>query len=429
MHEGAPPPGSAAPTRTILFVEDSPAASHGGSKRVLVDIVRRLDRSFWRPHAAFRQDGPYRADLEAIGTPTLVYGPLAPRAAPRSRPARLGRLGLRTTAAGAVSRGAWRGLLRDARADFHYAFRDRLLAGRLCAALPRGISLVHYNSRMASHYEWAHVARRLGAALVIHDHEVWREPPRAYREVARQAACLVCLTEERAALVREFCGDDVRTAVVPNGIDVDAVLARARPEQVASWKTLARGRPLLVTAAHYQPWKGQLQALDAAARLRASGHSFLWLFCGHPTDPAYFDAVREKARASALRDAVVIEAQRDDVPALLEAADVAVQTAVQPEPFSLFVLEAMACSLPVVAAREGGHTEVVRHGAEGLLYTPRDTSALAEAIVALLTDPELRQRCGAAARARVRDAYSLTAQMSRLEAIYREAVSGARPRS
>ena len=411
------------PLRTILFVDDSPAASYGGSKRVLVDIVTRLDRSVWSPHAAFRKDGPYRADLEAAGVPTLVYGALAPRSVARPRSTALHRLVLGTVSEGRVRRSPLRRLLWNGRAAFRCAWRDRLAARRLCAVLPRDVSLVHYNSRMADGCEWAHVARRLGAALVIHDHEVWRVPAGAYRSAARQAACVVCLTGERAALMREFGGDSVRTEVVPNGIDLEALAARRQPERAAALRAESRGRPLLVTAAHYQPWKGQLPALDAAARLAAGGHAFLWRFCGHPTDPAYFEAVRARVVALGLQDQVVVDPQRDDVPALLEAADVAVHTAIETEPFSLFVLEALACGVPIVAARAGGHTEVVRHGVEGLLYTPRDSAELAGALAALLADPALRRRLGAAGLERVRSGYTIATQVERLEAIYREAVS------
>ena len=415
--------------KTILFVDDSPAASYGGSKRVLVDIVTRLDRSVWRPLAAFRTDGPYRADLEAVGVSTFVYGGIAPRPASRLLLPGIHRLGLGTTPEGAVRRSALRRLLRDGRAAFHCEWRDRLVARRLCDALPRDIALVHYNSRMVDGCEWAHVARRLGAALVIHDHEVWRYPTRVYRRAARQAACVVCLTGEREALVRAFCGGRVRTAVVPNGIDLEALAAGRQPERVAALRAELRGRPLLLTAAHYQPWKGQLPALDAAARLAAEGRSFLWRFCGHPTDPAYFEAVRARVEALGLKDHVVVDPQRDDVPALMEVAALAVHTAIETEPFSLFILEAMAFGVPVVAARAGGHTEVVRHGVEGLLYTPRDTAALAETLAALLSDPALRGRLGAACLERVRSAYTITAQVERLEAIYRKAVLESAPRS
>jgi glycosyltransferase involved in cell wall biosynthesis len=414
--------GSAGPPRTILFVEDSPAASYGGSKRVLVEVVPRLDRAAWRPRVAFRTDGPYRADLEAAGIPTLVYGRVAPRGRQVPRPAWTRWLGLDVAPDGAALRGPPRRWLWNALATWRWLGRDRLAARRLCAALPGDVALIHFNSRMATGCEWAHVARRLGAALVIHDHEVWREPPATYRRVARRAACLVCLTAERAATLRGFCGEPLRTAVVPNGIDLDALDARRRPERAAGLRAELGGRPLLITAAHYQPWKGQLQALEAAARLAATGRPFAWRFCGHPTDPVHFEAVRARAAAPDLRDHVVVDGYRDDVPALLEAADVAVHTSIAAEPFSLSVLEAMALGVPVVAAREGGHTEVVREGVEGLLYTPRDPAALAETLAALLADPARRARLGAAARERVRDGYTIAAQVASLEAVYRAAV-------
>ncbi len=408
--------------KTILFVDDSPAASYGGSKRVLVDIATRLDRSEWRPYAAFRTDGPYRAELDAAGIPTLVYGRLAQRSRSVAFPAWLRWLGLDTAPEGTVRRAALRRALWNGRAAFRCLWPDRLLARRLCAALPRDVAVVHYNSRMSDGCEWAHVARWLGAALVIHDHEVWREPTSLYRRVARRAACLVCLTEERAGKLREFCGSAIRATVVSNGVDLDALQARREPDKVAALRAELRGRPLLVTAAHYRPWKGQLQALDAAARLVAEGRSFLWRFCGHPSDPAYFEALQARVGALGLGSHVVIEPHRDDVPALLEAADVAVHTSIETEPFSLSILEAMGFGVAVVAARAGGHTEVVRHGVEGLLYAPRDVADLAEALAALLADPALRQRLGAAGLERVRTSYSLATQVERLEAIYREAV-------
>jgi glycosyltransferase involved in cell wall biosynthesis len=64
------------------------------------------------------------------------------------------------------------------------------------------------------------------------------------------------------------------------------------------------------------------------------------------------------------------------------------------ETFGLAALEAMAFGLPVVALSAGALPEVVEDQVTGLLVSPRDTAALAGAIVRLLKDPELRQRLG-----------------------------------
>jgi D-inositol-3-phosphate glycosyltransferase len=62
------------------------------------------------------------------------------------------------------------------------------------------------------------------------------------------------------------------------------------------------------------------------------------------------------------------------------------------EAFGLVALEAMACGIPVVAAAVGGLKEIVQEGESGLLFPPGNASALAQALVTLLTNETLRQR-------------------------------------
>jgi glycosyltransferase involved in cell wall biosynthesis len=70
------------------------------------------------------------------------------------------------------------------------------------------------------------------------------------------------------------------------------------------------------------------------------------------------------------------------------------------------LLDAMACARPVVATRVGGIPEVVVDGETGFLVPPRDSEALAAAIVRLVRDRGLREKMGAAGRARVQSAFS-----------------------
>jgi len=69
-------------------------------------------------------------------------------------------------------------------------------------------------------------------------------------------------------------------------------------------------------------------------------------------------------------------------------------------------VEAMACGVPVVAARVGGVVESVVDGETGFLVAPGDPSDLAAALTRLLTDPNLRYAMGAAARRRCEEVFS-----------------------
>ena len=73
------------------------------------------------------------------------------------------------------------------------------------------------------------------------------------------------------------------------------------------------------------------------------------------------------------------------------------------ETFGNVTLEAMACGIPVVAARATGSTSLVRDGRTGMLVEPGNAGAFADAVTAYIADPALREAHGRAGEARSRD--------------------------
>ena len=88
------------------------------------------------------------------------------------------------------------------------------------------------------------------------------------------------------------------------------------------------------------------------------------------------------------------------------------------EAFGISLLEAMAGSKPVVATRVGGISEIVRDGATGILVPPRDSSAIAAAVRALLSDKELSRQMGIAGRARVEQEFTIQKTVRAYENLY-----------
>jgi glycosyltransferase involved in cell wall biosynthesis len=88
------------------------------------------------------------------------------------------------------------------------------------------------------------------------------------------------------------------------------------------------------------------------------------------------------------------------------------------EAFPIASLEALACGVPQVATNVGGIPEAVCHGATGLLCPPNDPRSLAERIVRLLSDQELRTRMSRASRERHRRFFTLEQMLDQTAAVF-----------
>jgi len=88
------------------------------------------------------------------------------------------------------------------------------------------------------------------------------------------------------------------------------------------------------------------------------------------------------------------------------------------EPKGIFLLEAMACGIPVVQPRRGGFTEIVEKTGGGLLVEPDDVDSLGEGILALEQDPALAQRLGASGLVKVHEHFSVDRMAERAVEVY-----------
>lgn len=184
-----------------------------------------------------------------------------------------------------------------------------------------------------------------------------------------------------------------RVPVIRMGVDTELF----RPPAARSGQ---RGRLHMVTVARLAECKGHRYALAALRHIVEAGIDARYAIAGDGEEGAEIQA--EAARLG-LADRVRLcggLAERD-VLALLQEGDAFVLPSVGiGEAAPVALMEAMATGLPSVCSIIGGVPELLDDAVEGYLVPQADSAALAAALARLASDPALRLRLGAAARAR-----------------------------
>lgn len=197
----------------------------------------------------------------------------------------------------------------------------------------------------------------------------------------------VCVSDfVREEVLRHRHVDDVR--VIYNGVDTDRFRpAHHVPNEVVFGHAgrLIEGKGIVQLARAFDPG-----VAPGGARLLVAGDG-----------PAKVEAQRIVAERG-IAESVEFLGVVDNMPAFWRSCSVGLQPTTRGwrESFCLAVVEAMASGLPVIVSSEGALPEIVGHDDVGEVIEPGDLDALADALGRYGADSELRERQGAAARAR-----------------------------
>lgn len=205
-----------------------------------------------------------------------------------------------------------------------------------------------------------------------------------------------------------------KIVVIHNGIDPAPYALSGAGANIRSEFGISAASPVVGLIANFIHYKGHLDFLEAAARVRAEFSGAKFLFVG---DGPLRSDIERRIAESGLNEHVVLAGTRQDVPDLLGAMDISVLPSHE-EGFSNTILESMAAGKPVVATSVGGNPEAVEDGVTGFLVPPRDPAALAAAVLELLRNPGRAREMGRAGRDRVEREFRTDQMIERLEAVY-----------
>ena len=240
----------------------------------------------------------------------------------------------------------------------------------------------------------------------------------------RTVDAAVSCSEFNARQVQERYG--ILPVVIYNGIDPGEF--RPVPADASLRETLGI-RPeeqTILYVGRLIGWKGVKDLVAAFKRVVQRRAAVKLLIIGDGEERRSLEIV---SRDLAISDKVVFvgSVARENLPRYLALGDVFVLPSVADETFGISLCEAMACEVAAVATRVGGIPEVAEDRVTGFLTEPGDPSGLAEKILLLLADPELRVRMGKEGRRRVLSRFSWDQVARSLENEYRKLLKAPSP--
>jgi len=360
----------------------SPLLGTGGTQRHLQEVVHLLDASRFATRLfTLRPGGDLEAELEAAGVSvaSLRLGPRLASARAASAMVRAARV-LRANGTQVVHGYQWRPALVA-------TIVGRLARVPLVLASKRSLTGDDARARLA----WRVIGRRVDTILVNAD---------AVRVESQEH------------------GVSASWALIPSGVDVERFAETPPTPAAKAALGLDPSRPVIGTVGRLEARKGHEHFLSAAREIvaRANGLAPQVVIVG---DGPLRESLARQVDGLGLAPAVRFTGRLGDVRVALAAMDVFVLPS-HAEGMSNALLEAMAAGRPVVATAVGGNNEVLAGDGAGVLVPPRDTHAMADAVLALLGDRARAARLAETARRRVGEHYGSRAMVARLERLYEE---------
>jgi glycosyltransferase involved in cell wall biosynthesis len=348
----------------------------GGIERKILAILPRLDPERFRVRlVCLRERGPLADALEASGIPVDVC----------EMPTRLSPTGIRR-----LIRYMKQHEIDIVHAHMYRSSVPSTVAGVL-AGVPVRIAQIHNVD------SWDSARQRTMDRFLAR----WRSAHVAVSESVRRDAI-------QTLKVRP---DTVRT--IYNGVDIAHFGDRSLREPMRRALNLGPEDIAIIYHGRLVPQKNPMALLAIAREVAIRRSGVVVLVAG---DGSMREELERHAADSIRKGKIRFLGVRDDIPALLQASDIAVLPSLK-EGFSNAVVEAMAAGLPMVASDVGGNAEAVVHGESGWIVPSRDEGALLNAITSLVDNADERRRMSENARRRS-ETFSLDRMIDNVETLY-----------
>ncbi len=391
--------------RRILYCESNTDGTIGGSHYCLLNLVERLDTDRYAPVTLFYQEHALMPRFQAVSE-AVVRPPHAPWKA--------------GSAAGSTSRGPFTFPVLVARRFVNFLKLASLVREEARWLREQRIALVHLNNSITRHHDWMLAALMSGVPCITHERGLNERYTALDRFFARRLALIVPMSRwiQDHMVARGVPPDNIR--VLYDGLDPSRLKVTREASVMRQEWDISPDQPVIGIVGNVRVWKGQEVVVRAVQEIAKRRPDVVCLFVGAWTegDQPYVDKLNALVREAGIDANVRFTGYQNRVPDFVNMMSAVIHASIDPEPFGMVVLEAMALRKPVVGSAAGGVVEMVVEGVTGYTFSPGDSVMLAARVLELIEAPEKARAMGEAGYQRAVQDFPLDRYVSDIEAAY-----------
>lgn len=284
------------------------------------------------------------------------------------------------------------------------------------------IDILHVNTSAV--LEGCYIKKKTGIKTIWHIHEILLKPKIVskfiYKAIARCADEVVCVSD---AVKKHFEKITKRydSKVIYNGVDNKKFNNDIDCKYLREEFKITENEIVIGMIGRINAWKGQNDFIEAMELVLEKIPNSKALMVGGVFEGQEWrkKELENKIKTSKFFDRIILSDFRKDSANIHNLIDIFVLPSTNPDPLPTVILESMACGKPIVAYKHGGVCEMVKDGFNGYLVEVCNIIDMANKIINIANNEEIRKIMGKNSIQRQKEFFSLNAYINNFERIYK----------
>lgn len=349
----------------IFYCETSNDGTLGGSHSCMYNLVRYCDRNRLRFTVAFFSENPYVERYRDLGVDVTFMPSVPPR---RNGPT--------------IARKAINWYQREYKLEKYlssYIYENKF-------------DILLMNNTIFESKNFVNVGNRLKLPIVVYERGIMNYS-REHVLATERVDASIAVSDAILQNLFKYKFKSKAMELIYDGVDPVLFEGPFYQDEIKKELNIPLDGKVIGIIGNVRHWKGQKYFIESFKLLAPRYPDLYGLIIGgwSEMDQDYLGALQQIVKNAGLENRIQFLGYRKDTPALLSILDVFVHASVQPEPFGMVLLEAMAARVPIIATRFGGPIEILDAGRCGALVPPEDGRAIAEECIKYFSDEAYRR--------------------------------------